>query len=359
MDLRPHIERLTKRLAEVETALSDPKAFENRQRFQELSREYAHLKEVAQAGKLYLKILADLEENRALLKTEREGSEMALMAQEEIARLEKEETRLMREVQFSLFPPDPTDSRNTIVEIRAGAGGNESALFAADLYRMYTRYAEGQGWKIETMDSSASDLGGLKEVVFGVTGTDVFKRLKYESGVHRVQRVPATEAQGRIHTSTATVAVLPEAEEVDIEIKPEDLDMTWCRAGGPGGQGVNTTDSAVQIIHKPTGLIVRCAEQRSQQKNKARALTILRSRLLERKIAEENAKYAAQRKAQVGSGERSEKIRTYNFPQNRVTDHRIELTLYNLANVIDGDLDGLIEPLIANALEEKLALARG
>ena len=359
MDLRPHIERLSKRLAEVESALSDPKTFENRQRFQELSREYAHLKEVAQAGGLYLKTVADLEENRKLMKSEREGSEMWVMAQEEIARLEKEEARLLRDVQRSLFPPDPTDSRNTIIEIRAGAGGNESALFAADLYRMYTRYAEGQGWKVENMDSSPSDLGGLKEVVFGVTGTDVFKRLKYESGVHRVQRVPATEAQGRIHTSTATVAVLPEAEEVDIEIKPEDLDMTWCRAGGPGGQGVNTTDSAVQIIHKPTGLIVRCAEQRSQQKNKARALTILRSRLLERKIAEENAKYAAQRKAQVGSGERSEKIRTYNFPQNRVTDHRVELTLYNLANVIDGDLDGLIEPLIANALEEKLASVKG
>src|SRR5688572_20854584 len=354
MDLRPHIDRLTKRLAEVETALSDPKAFENRQRFQELSREYAHLKEVAQAGSLYLKALADLEENRTLFKTEPEGSEMAVMAQEEIARLEKEEARYMREVQFGLFPPDPTDSRNTIVEIRAGAGGNESALFAADLYRMYTRYAEGQGWKVETMDSSSSDLGGLKEVIFGVTGSDVFKRLKYESGVHRVQRVPATEAQGRIHTSTATVAVLPEAEEVDIEIKPEDLEMTWCRASGPGGQGVNTTDSAVQIIHKPTGLIVRCAEQRSQQKNKARALTVLRSRLLERKIAEENAKYAAQRKAQVGTGERSEKIRTYNFPQNRVTDHRIEVTLYNLANFVNGELDELIDPLMTHEMEEKL-----
>ena len=355
MDLRPHIERFSKRLAEVESALSDPKTFENRQRFQELSREYARLKDLAAAGAAYLKAAADLAENRALLKSEPEGSEMALLAQEEIARLEKEEVRLQRAVQHGLFPPDPTDSRNTIIEIRAGAGGSESALFAADLYRMYTRYAEGQGWKVENMDSSPSDLGGLKEVVFGVTGSDVFKRLKYESGVHRVQRVPATEAQGRIHTSTATVAVLPEAEEVDVEIKPEDLEMTWCRASGPGGQGVNTTDSAVQIVHKPTGLIVRCAEQRSQQKNKARALTVLRSRLLERKIAEENAKYAAQRKAQVGSGERSEKIRTYNFPQNRVTDHRIELTLYNLAHVIDGDLDGIIDPLIANHLEEKLA----
>src|SRR5207248_7762626 len=200
-----------------------------------------------------------------------------------------------------------------------------------------------------------SDLGGFKEIIFSVTGTDVYKRLKYESGVHRVQRVPATEAQGRIHTSTATVAVLPEAEEVDVDIRPDDLDITVCRASGPGGQGVNTTDSAVQIIHKPTGLIVRCADQRSQQKNKARALTVLRSRLLERKIAEEDAKYAAQRKAQVGTGERNERIRTYNFPQNRVTDHRIELTLYNLAVVMDGDIDPIIEPLMSHDLEEKLA----
>jgi peptide chain release factor 1 len=223
------------------------------------------------------------------------------------------------------------------------------------LYRMYTRYAEARGWKVETMDSSPSDLGGFKEVIFSVSGTDVYKRLKYESGVHRVQRVPATEAQGRIHTSTATVAVLPEAQEVDVEIKPEDLEITVCRASGPGGQGVNTTDSAVQIVHKPTGLIVRCADQRSQQKNKARALTVLRSRLLEQRVAEENARYAAQRKAQVGTGERNERIRTYNFPQNRVTDHRIELTLYNLPTFIDGDLDPMIEPLMANDLEEKLA----
>jgi peptide chain release factor 1 len=198
-------------------------------------------------------------------------------------------------------------------------------------------------------------LGGYKEVIFEITGTDVFKRLKYESGVHRVQRVPATEAQGRIHTSTCTVAVLPEAEEVDVQIKPEDLDISRCRASGPGGQGVNTTDSAVQIIHRPSGLIVRCADQRSQQKNKERALTVLRSRLLERKVAEENAKYAAQRKAQVGSGERNERIRTYNFPQNRVTDHRIELTLHNLPTILEGEIDPIIEPLMANELEEKMA----
>jgi peptide chain release factor 1 len=253
------------------------------------------------------------------------------------------------------LPPDPSDSRNTIIEVRAGAGGQESALFSADLYRMFTRYAETRGWKVETMDSSPSDLGGFKEIIFSVTGTDVFKRLKYESGVHRVQRVPATEAQGRIHTSTCTVAVLPEAQEVDIEIKPEELEITVCRASGPGGQGVNTTDSAVQILHKPSGLIVRCADERSQQKNKAKAMKVLRSRLLDRKIAEENAKYAAQRKAQVGTGERNERIRTYNFPQNRVTDHRIELTLYNLPAVMDGELDGIIEPLMAHDLEERLA----
>ena len=355
MDFAPHIERFRKRFAEVEASLSDPKAFENKQRAQELSREYARLKELTGHGNAYLKVLADLKENRALLASETAGSDLATLAQEELQRLEAEERRLVFEVQRGLLPPDPADSRNTIIEIRAGAGGSESALFAADLYRMYTRYSESRGWKVETLDSSPSDLGGFKEVIFSVTGTDVYKRLKYESGVHRVQRVPATEAQGRIHTSTATVAVLPEAEEVDVEIRPEDLDISVCRASGPGGQGVNTTDSAVQIIHKPTGLIVRCADQRSQQKNKARALTVLRSRLLERRIAEEDAKYAAQRKAQVGTGERNERIRTYNFPQNRVTDHRIEVTLYNLPALMDGDIDSLVEPLMANDLNERLS----
>ena len=223
---------------------------------------------------------------------------------------------------------------------------------------MYTRYAEARGWKVDTLDSSPSDLGGFKEIIFEVTGTDVYKRLKYESGVHRVQRVPATEAQGRIHTSTITVAVLPEAEEVDLEIKPDDIEINCCRASGKGGQGVNTTDSAVQIIHKPTGLMVRCADQRSQQKNRVRALTVLRSRLFERKVAEENAKYAAQRKDQVGTGERSEKIRTYNFPQNRVTDHRIELTLYSLLILVEGHLDPLLEPLMVHDLETKLKAAQ-
>ena len=355
MNLLPHLEKFRSRFAELETALSDPKAFDNPQRAQELSREYSRLKELVAAGESYRKTLTDLEENRSLLKTEPAESEMAQMAREEIARLEIEEKKVAQQIQFGLVPPDPTDSRNTIIELRAGAGGQESALFAADLYRMYCRYAEARGWKVETMDSNPSDLGGFKEIIFAIAGTDVFKRLKYESGVHRVQRVPATEAQGRIHTSTCTVAVLPEAEEVDIEIKPEDLEINVCRASGKGGQGVNTTDSAVQIQHKPSGLIVRCADERSQQKNKAKAMKVLRSRLLERKIAEENAKYAANRKQQVGTGERNEKIRTYNFPQNRVTDHRIELTLYNLANFIDGEIDPLIDPLMAHALEQRLA----
>jgi len=355
MDFRPHIEKFRRRFAEVESALSNPKAFDNPQRAQELAREYARLKELVAAGQDYFRTLAQLDENRAMLTGEPVDSELAAMAKEEIARLEAEEKRLGQQVQSGIVPPDPNDSRNTILEIRAGAGGQESALFAADLHRMYTRYAEARGWKVEMMDASPSDLGGFKEVIFQITGQDVFKRLKYESGVHRVQRVPATEAQGRIHTSTCTVAVLPEAEDVDIEIKPEELDITVCRASGPGGQGVNTTDSAVQIVHKPTGLIVRCADERSQQKNKAKAMRVLRARLLDARVAEENAKYAAQRKAQVGTGERNERIRTYNFPQNRVTDHRIELTLYNLPVVMEGEIDPVIEPLMAHDLEEKLA----
>jgi peptide chain release factor 1 len=359
LDLLPHIEKFRRRVTEIEAALSDPATFDNQQRAQEMSKEYARLKELVAGGDNFFKTQAQLVENRALLQSEPPESEIAQLAREEIVRLEAEGKKFTQQIQFGLVPPNPTDSRNTIVEIRAGAGGSESALFAADLYRMFTRYAETRKWRVEPLDSNPSDLGGFKEIIFEVTGTDVFKRLKYESGVHRVQRVPATEAQGRIHTSTATVAVLPEAEEVDVEIKPDEIEINVCRASGKGGQGVNTTDSAVQIIHKPTGMIVRCADQRSQQKNRIQALTVLRSRLLDRKIAEENAKYAAHRKDQVGTGERSEKIRTYNFPQNRVTDHRIEITLYNLANFIDGDLDPLIEPLMTHDLEERLKALNG
>jgi peptide chain release factor 1 len=355
MDLAPQIVKFDNRFAEIEAALSDPRVFDNPQRAQELSREYSRLKELVSIGRAYAKVLSDLADNRAMLQSEPPESELAQMAKDEITRLEAQQKRLELEIQRGILPPDPADSRNTIIEIRAGAGGQESALFSADLYRMYTHYAENQGWKVENLDSSPSDLGGFKEIIFQITGTDVYKRLKYESGVHRVQRVPATEAQGRIHTSTCTVAVLPEAEEVDVQIKPDELEISVCRASGPGGQGVNTTDSAVQILHKPSGLMVRCADERSQLKNKAKALRVLRSRLLDRKVAEENAKYAAQRKAQVGTGERNERIRTYNFPQNRVTDHRIELTLHNLPTILEGDLNPIIEPLMSHDLEEKLA----
>lgn len=355
MDLQPHIASFSKRFAETEAMLNDPKVFDNPKRAQELSREYSRLKDLVAYGNAYLKTIEELAENRKLLQTEQADSELAQMLKEDVVRLEADEKRLTQEVFKGIIPPNPTDSRNTIIEIRAGAGGQESALFSADLYRMYSRYAETQGWKVEAMESSPSDLGGFKEVIFSVTGVDVYKRLKYESGVHRVQRVPATEANGRIHTSTCTVAVLPEAEEVDVEIRPDDLEINVCRAGGHGGQGVNTTDSAVRVFHKPSGIEVRCQDGRSQIKNKAKALTVLRSRLLERKINEENAKYAAQRKSQVGTGERSERIRTYNFPQNRVTDHRIEVTLYNLTQFLEGDIDGLIEPLAANEVQEKLA----
>ncbi len=354
MDLRPHIERISARLAEVESDLAKPEIISRPERLQELAREHARLREVADAGAAYLKALEQLESSKQLFETEKDP-ELQELAREEVARCEAEVARLGRKVQEYLIPSDPSDSRNTIIEIRAGAGGSESALFAADLYRMLTRYAESRGWKVETMDSSPSDLGGFKEIIFSVSGTDVYRRLKYESGVHRVQRVPVTEAQGRIHTSTATVAVLPEAEEVDVEIKPDEIEITVCRASGPGGQGVNTNDSAVQILHKPTGMIVRCADERSQQKNKAKALKVLRTRLLNQRLAEENARYAAQRRAQVGTGERNEKIRTYNFPQNRVTDHRIDLSIYNLPAVLDGDLDLLIEPLIAQDIERRLA----
>ena len=355
MDLHPFIIRFRERFAEVEALLSSPDAFAQPQRGQELTREHARLRALVEAGDRYQKAQAELVENRALVAAEPAGSEMAVMAQEEIGRLTAEEERLAARLQEGILPPSPTDSRNCILELRAAAGGAESALFAADLLRMYQRFAETQSWKFEMLEASPSDLGGYKEAIVSVTGPEVFKRLKFESGVHRVQRVPATEAQGRIHTSTVTVAVMPEAEEVDVVIKPEDLEINVCRASGHGGQGVNTTDSAVRIFHKPSGIEVRCQDGRSQQKNKQQAMTVLRSRLLERKLAEENAKYAAARKEQVGTGERSEKSRTYNFPQNRVTDHRINLTLYNLAAVMEGELEPLIGPLLAEDVQRRLA----
>ena len=353
MDLQPHIAKFAARMAEVEVELGDPKVFENNRRAQELGREYSRLKNLVQLGEQLDKAKGELEENRALV--DGGDEEMAEMAAEEVTALEKEVSRLEKELQFGLVPPDPADSRNTIVEIRAGAGGDEAALFVGDLYRMYTHYATAQGWSHELMEGNAAELGGYREVIFALNGEEVYKLMKFESGVHRVQRVPATEASGRIHTSTVTVAVLPEAEEVDVEIDPAELEVDVYRSSGPGGQSVNTTDSAVRITHKPTGLVVTCQDEKSQHKNKAKAMKVLRSRLLDQKLAEEQAKYAAQRKSQVGTGERNERIRTYNFPQNRVSDHRIELTLHSLPQFMEGEIGEMINSLIQHDLEEKLA----
>jgi peptide chain release factor 1 len=352
MDFNPLIARKRERFAELEREIADPNLFSNRKRAGETMREHAKTKTVLARWDELTNARKHLEDARELLASN--DPDLAQMAQEEVPKLETHVADLEREMQLALLPADENDERDAIVEIRAGTGGNEAAIFAADLYRMYNRYAESAGLKIEDLESSPSELGGLKEAIFKVSGEAVFQKLRYESGVHRVQRVPATEAQGRIHTSTATVAVLPEAEEIDFELKPEDLRIEVCRSGGPGGQGVNTTDSAVQILHIPTGRIVRCQDGRSQQKNKEKALTIMRTRLKEEKQREEEEKYSAHRKTQIGSGGREEKIRTYNFPQNRITDHRIGLTLYNLDRVMEGDLDELLQALQAADLAERL-----
>jgi peptide chain release factor 1 len=327
--------------------------FDDAKNARELTREYNRLKTLLEDWETLAKARIDLEENGELARSN--DPEMAEMATAEIAPLQELIADLENRVQYALLPHDPTEDRDAIVEIRAGTGGDEASLFAGDLYRMYQRYAEQRGWRMEPVEASPSEVGGFKEVVFKVSGEEVFRFLKYESGVHRVQRVPNTETQGRIHTSTATVAVLPEAEEVDVELKPDELHIQATRSGGPGGQHVNTTDSAVQITHLPTGIMVKCQDGRSQGKNKEKALQILRSKLLEAKIREEADKYSAHRKNLIGSGGREEKIRTYNFPQNRLTDHRVNLTLYNLDQVVEGDLAGIIETLQASEMEDRLA----
>jgi len=355
MDFAPLMERKRLRFEELEAEAGSSGLYEDPARARIVLREHALLKELLQKWEDLQKAGHELTANRELL--EQADSELAELARHEIAGLEKLLPQLEREVQIGLLPPEPGEDRDAIVEIRAGTGGTEAALFAADLLRMYLRYADRAGLAVEELDHSPSDLGGFKQVVFKVSGQAVFRKLRYESGVHRVQRVPATEAQGRIHTSTATVAVLPEAEEVDIEIRPDEVRIEVCRAGGPGGQGVNTTDSAVQVMHLPTGKIVRCQDGRSQLQNKERALQILRSRLLEDKIRAEAEKYSAHRKNLIGSGGREEKIRTYNFPQNRVTDHRIELTLYNLDRFMEGEIEGILDGLMAADMVQRLAAA--
>ena len=345
MDELPDIFPFQRRFEEIDAQMASPEFFNDQRRAAALSREHQKLRELLEEAEALRRVEADIAEHRALQADSRADAELRELAEAELPELEAKRAALHQTVLVAMIPPEPTDSRNTIFEIRAGAGGDEASLFAADLHRMYCRFAEAKGWRVQAMHASHSERNGFKEVVFGLAGDDVYKLLKYESGVHRVQRVPDTEANGRIHTSTVTVAVLPEAEEVDVEIKPDEIEVSVCRASGPGGQGVNTTDSAVQILHKPTGIIVNCSDERSQLKNRAKAMTVLRSRLLRQKEEEERAKYAANRRSQIGTGDRSERIRTYNFPQSRITDHRIGLTLHSLAQVMEGDLDELLQAL--------------
>ena len=357
MDFSALIELRRRRFEELEAIVAGGDLYSDPANARDLLREHARTGGLLARWKELEDARAELDANRELIDSG--DPELAKMAAEEADLLDKKIASAEKEIRSGLLPPEPGEDRDAIVEIRAGTGGTEAALFAADLFRMYSRYAESAGFSTEQLDCSPADLGGFKQIVFKVSGDGVFRRLRYESGVHRVQRVPATEAQGRIHTSTATVAVMPEAAEVDLEIRPEDLRIEVCRAGGPGGQGVNTTDSAVQVMHIPTGKIVRCQDGRSQIQNRERALQILRSRLLEEKIREEQEKYSAHRKSLIGSGGREEKIRTYNFPQNRVTDHRIELTLYNLDRFIEGEIAEVVEALASADLEQRLRDAGG
>lgn len=352
LDFKPLIAKRRQRFDELALSISDPSLFEDAKNARNVLKEHARLKKLLATWDELESFRRHLVENEELASGD--DAEMAELANAEINEITEKIPKLEQSILLSLLPPQPDDDRDAIVEIRAGTGGSEAAIFAGDLYRMYTRYAEANGLIQELIEASPSDSGGFKEVIFQISGEDVFRQLRYESGVHRVQRVPATEAQGRIHTSTATVAVLPEAEEVDIELRPQDLRIEVCRAGGPGGQGVNTTDSAVQVLHIPTGKIVRCQDGRSQQKNKEKALTILRSRLLEEKREEEAMKYAQHRRNQIDTGGREEKIRTYNFPQNRLTDHRIGLTLYNLDRVMEGDIGDLIATIEATDTQQRM-----
>jgi peptide chain release factor 1 len=359
MDELPDLAPFQRRLDELAAQMAEPSFYANPRRAADVTREHQKLTQLVEDHRAYARLEREVAEAQALGRDAASDAEMRELAAAELPELERRRAALREAVLLAMIPPDPTDSRNTVMEIRAGTGGEEASLFAAELFRLYSKYADGCGWKIQPMSSSLSERGGFKEVIFLITGTDVYKQLKFESGVHRVQRVPVTEANGRIHTSTVTVAVLPEAEEVDIEVDPQELEITVQRASGPGGQGVNTTDSAVRIIHKPTGMIVFCADGRSQQKNKASALAVLRSRLLKLREEEERAKYAGMRRSQIGSGDRSERIRTYNFPQNRVTDHRIGLTLYSLPQVMEGQLGTVIAALQKADYEEKLAALTG
>jgi len=356
--IQQRLDRLIDRAEELNGLLSQPDVINNQNEFRKLSQEYAEVSPVVSKYEQYRKAARELDNINSMLKDS--DSDMREMAQEELPGAEQKLHDTESELQTLLLPRDPNDQRNVFLEIRAGTGGDEASLFAADLFSMYSRYAELQGWKVEIVSSSQSDVGGYKEIISRISGTGVYSRLKFESGAHRVQRVPATETQGRIHTSACTVAVMPEAEEVDhIDLNPNDLRIDTFRASGAGGQHVNKTDSAIRITHLPSGIVVECQDERSQHKNKARAMSLLQARLLDAEQSKQQAEQAATRKQLVGSGDRSERIRTYNFPQGRVTDHRINLTLYKLDQVLAGDLGEIIDPLVSEEQTEMLAALGG
>lgn len=347
------LEKIHKRYDELNQQLSDPAIVSDPKKLASLAKERSEIDNIVATYDKYLKVHKNIEDDRTIIQetTDREFRELA---QSELEEFETQEETLIEDLKVLLIPKDPRDSRNVIMEIRAGTGGDEAGLFAGDLYRMYQRYIEAEGWKMEIMDMNSQGIGGFKEIIFSISGKDVYGKLKYESGVHRVQRVPQTEASGRIHTSAATVAVLPEPEEVEIQIAANEIKIDVFRSSGPGGQSVNTTDSAVRITHIPTGMVVTCQDEKSQHKNKAKALTVLRARLYEKRIAEENAKITAERRSMISTGDRSAKIRTFNFPQNRVTDHRINFTLYQLDRILEGQIGQFIVQLQLAERAEKL-----
>lgn len=347
------LERLEDRFGEIEKKLCVPEVISDREQFMRLSKERVELEDIIPVYRRIKQLDADIEEYQEAL--ESKDPELSQMAQEELPSLKEAKKSKLEEIKLLLLPKDPNDAKNIIIEVRAGTGGEEAALFAADIFRMYARFAEGRGWKTEIMSSSETDGGGFKEIIALISGKDVFSWLKYESGVHRVQRVPVTESQGRIHTSAVTVAVLPEAEDVELDIdEDKELRIDVMRASGPGGQCVNTTDSAVRITHIPSGIVVVCQDEKSQHKNKAKAMKVLKARLLDKMQAEQHAQRAAARKSQVGTGDRSERIRTYNFPQGRITDHRFSLTLHRLDDILQGDLEELVGAVRANFQAEAL-----
>jgi len=346
------------RYEELSHVIADPEVINRQEEWQRLVKEHASLEAIVTLYRQYKKVRQDIMDAKELMQ-DTQDREFRQMVEQELEELEERQDSLIHEIKLLMLPKDPMDEKNVVMEIRAGAGGEEAALFGAVLFRMYSRYAERQGWKIDIMSSNYTELGGVKELIFTIEGRGAFSRLKYESGVHRVQRVPTTESGGRIHTSTATVAVLPEAEDVDIEINPNDLRIDVFRSSGHGGQSVNTTDSAVRVTHLPTGMVVSCQDEKSQLKNKEKAIKVLKSRLLDLARQEKESEYAQNRKNQVGTGDRSERIRTYNYPQGRVTDHRIGLTIHQLDDFLDGDLDEVLDALVQAEQAEKLKAAEG